>query len=144
MRENIKHYLYEEIYVGQLTEFIMEITEAKMKMFCEITGDINPLHTDSAYAVNKGFKEKVVYGMLTASFLSSLAGMWLPGEHSIILGVELEFPNPVYLGDVLSIEGIVKEKNDNFNLILLAVTARNQEKKKVLRGKMRIQVKEKN
>lgn len=137
---SIKHYSYDDINVGHTESFSVTVTEEMMTSFCQISGDINPLHCDSSYARSKGYQDKVAYGMLTALFLSTLAGVWLPGERSLIHQVEVEFPAPVYAGDVLQVEGIVKEKNDTFHFIVVKVIIKNQDGKKVLRGKMRIQV----
>lgn len=136
----MNHYSYEEIVEGQKECFTVTVTDKMLDSFEMITGDHNPLHRNSEYAQQKGYKEKVAYGMLTASFLSTLAGELLPGERSLIHKVEVEFPRPVYVGDVLQVEGIVKEKNDLFRTLELKVTVKNQDGIKVLRGKMRVQV----
>lgn len=138
----INRYAYEDIPVGHTERFTVVVTEEMMKSFCKISGDVNPLHGSSSYAQEKGYPDKVVYGMLTASFLSTLAGVWLPGEKSLIHQVEAEFPTPVYVGDSLTVEGTVKEKNDTFRFLVVKVMIRNQKGQKVLRGKMRIQVTE--
>lgn len=139
---SINYYSYEDIHIGHTESFEVRVTEEMMQSFCQISGDVNPLHCDTKYARSKGYRDKVAYGMLTATFLSTLAGVWLPGEKSLIHQVEVEFPNPVYIGDSLNVEGTVKEKNDTFQFIILKVIVKNQDGKKVLRGKMRIQVME--
>lgn len=139
---SINCYSYEEIQVGHKEQFSVILTEKMMESFCEICGDSNPLHLDSDYAKSKGHPDRVAYGMLTASFLSTLAGVWLPGEKSLIHQIEAEFPEPVYIGDELTVEGYVKEKNDTFRYLVVKVMIKNQNGKKVLRGKMRIQVTE--
>lgn len=136
----MKHYSYEEIQIGTKESFTVEITEEMLDSFRSITGDENPMHTDEEFAMSKGYKGRIAYGMLTSSFMSTLAGMYLPGERSLILGVEAEFPKPVFVGDIITFEGEVKEKNDTFNMIVLKVTGRNAEGLKVLRGKMKIQI----
>ena len=78
--------------------------------------------------------------MLTASFMSAAAGMYLPGKRSLIHKVEAEFPKPVYVGDTLLVEGKITEKDDAFRLIYLKIVIKNGQGEKVLRGKMRIQV----
>ena len=50
----------------------------KLDMFKELTGDINPLHTDEAFAIQHGFSGRVAYGMLTAALISSLGGCCFP------------------------------------------------------------------
>jgi acyl dehydratase len=81
-----------------------------------------------------------VYGLLTASFLSTLAGLYLPGKYSLIQKIDIDFLHPVYIDDVLSVEGIVTGKHDLFRYIRLKVNISRQNGEKVLRGKMRIGV----
>ncbi len=136
----MNHYRYEELELGQKEEFEAEITQEMLTKFCEITGDCNPLHTREEYAKEKGYSTRVAYGMLTASFLSTLAGVYLPGERSLIQSVEIKFAKPVYPGDRLLITGEITEKNDTYSLIFIKVQIKNQNGDKVLRGKMQIQV----
>ena len=82
----------------------------------------------------------MAFGMLTASFLSTLAGVYLPGKNSLIHEVEVKFAKPVYPGDTLKVTGNVSEKNDTFRLFWMKVTITNQKGEKVLRGKMRVGV----
>lgn len=136
----MKCYQYEEINLGMEEKFQVEITEAMLNTFCTLTGDRNPLHCDEEYARKKGKKGRVTYGMLTASFLSTLAGMYLPGEKSLIQSVEVKFLKPVYIGDLLEVKGIVEEKHDLFQRIEIKVLITRENKEKVLKGKMKIGV----
>ena len=133
-------YSYDEIETGQKESFSVTVTEEAVNAFRGFTGDINPLHNDAEYAKEKGYDGRVAYGMLTASYLSTLAGVYLPGEKSLIQGVDIKFSRPVYIGDRLEIEGEVSEKNDTFNVIKLKVSVKNQDGKKVLKGSMQIGV----
>lgn len=133
-------YTYEQITIGQKESFSVCITDKMLEGFCAITGDVNPLHNDESYAKSKGHPQVVAFGMLTASFLSTLAGVYLPGEKSLIHEVNIKMERPVYAGDTLTIEGTVKEKNDTFSFIVVKVLARNQNGEKVLKAQMQIGV----
>ncbi len=133
-------YTYDEIEVGQAESFTVTVTEDMLSSFKAITGDNNPLHNDEDFAKAKGQSGRVAYGMLTASFLSTLAGVYLPGERSLIQQVEIKFAKPVYIGDTLTVTGQVAEKNDTVQRIELKVTITNQDGAKVLRGKMGVLV----
>ncbi len=74
--------------------------------------------------------------------MSTMAGVYLPGEHSLIQSVEAKFAIPVYPGDKITVSGEVTEKNDTYRIIYLKVTMRNQKGEKVCRGKMQIGVME--
>jgi len=136
----MNEYKYEEIEIGHKESFTADITEEMMESFKMMTGDINPLHNDEKYAVSLGHPGRVVFGMLTASLLSTLAGVYLPGKRSLIQEVKIKFAKPVYVGDRLTIEGIVEEKHDVYRLLVLKVTIRNQSGDKVCRGKMHVGV----
>lgn len=140
--KNMNQYKFEDIISGMEESFTIQITEEMMDSFLKITGDVNPLHNDEDYAREKGFSSRVVYGMLTASFLSTLAGVFLPGKYCLIHGIEAEFPKPVYIGDILTVTGTVAEKDERFREFKLRVVIRNERREKVCRAKMRLGVKE--
>ncbi|MBR4574371.1 MAG: MaoC family dehydratase [Lachnospiraceae bacterium] len=131
---------YEEIEVGHKESFTVTVTEEMMDKFLAITGDVNPLHNDEDYARSEGHPGRVVYGMLSASLLSTLAGVYLPGKRSLIHEVKIKFAKPVYIGDTLTVEGTVEEKHDVYSLLMLKATIRNQSGDKVCRAKMQVGV----
>lgn len=136
----MREYTYEDCAIGLKEFFEVMITEDMVYGFRTLSEDRNPLHNDEQFAKEKGFKGKVVYGMLTASFLSTLAGMYLPGKHCLIQEVSLKFVKPVYIGEKLIISGEVQERNDLFNQLVLKVRISNEAGENVLRGKMHIGV----
>ncbi len=136
----MNHYTYEEITIGQTERFTVTLTQQMQDGFRTITGDMNPLHADKDFAQKKGHPDCVVFGMLTASFLSTLAGVYLPGEKSLIHSVDLKMRKPVYVGDDLTVEGVVADKSDAVGTITVKVSITNQNGVKVARGEMQIGV----
>jgi len=133
-------YTIDDLKEGMSESFSVSITDSMMNNFLNITQDTNPLHNNVAYAIGKGYKSKVVYGMLTASFLSTLAGVYLPGERSLIHSVNIKMIKPVYIGDELVISGTISEKAVSIPCIVLKVLIRNQNDEIVIRGSMQIGV----
>ena len=86
------------------------------------------------YAAGRGYPGRVVYGMLGASFFSTLAGVYLPGEHCLLHSVEAKFAKPVFVGDTLTVTGKVTEVNDTFGEITVKAVIENQNGQKVTRG----------
>lgn len=68
----MKCYKMTELHVGLKEEFEYRITSDMMQKFLEITSDNNPLHVDDDFARKRGFERRIVYGMLTASWVSTL------------------------------------------------------------------------
>ncbi len=107
-----------------------------MQKFLTITGDVNPLHNDEMFAVEHGFEKPIVYGMLTASLISTLGGVYLPGELCLIQQIEVKFVAPVYIGDVLTVIGTIKEMSKSVRQAVIKVEIKNQKGKKVLKGNL--------
>ena len=133
----MNRYTFDTLQVGTTESFTVEVTEEKMRLFYSLTGDCSPIHMDDTYAAARGHKGRVVYGMLGASMLSTLAGVYLPGETCLLHGVEVKFARPVYIGDVLTVSGTVQEINETFGVITIKATITNQNGVKVTRGVIR-------
>ncbi len=131
-------YTYEELEIGHRETFTVQLTGEAMDAFRLNTGDENPLHRDDEYAKKRGMEGHVAFGLLTASYLSTLAGVYLPGERSLIQSMEIKFASPVYPGDMLTVSGEVTEKNDAYRVLRLKVEIKNGNGKKVLRGSMQV------
>lgn len=123
-----------DLKVGMTESFTRTVTAEMMEKFYEISGDENPLHLDAEFAKKKGFGDRVVYGMLTASLISTMGGVYLPGRHCLIQGVETKFLRPVFIGDELTVTGEVSDVRPELNYLEVKVTIRNQKNDKVLRG----------
>ena len=79
----MNHYTLAEMTPGLTEEFTVTVTPEMMDAFRAITGDVSPIHIDADYAKGRGYPGRVVYGMLGASFFSTLAGVYLPGEFGV-------------------------------------------------------------
>lgn len=130
-------YSMKNLYIGLMESFSKTITIDMMSDFLKLSGDENPLHIDESFAKSKGFQDRVVYGMLTASFISTLGGCYLPGKYCIIQGVETKFLRPVYIGDEITVTGEVVDIREELNYIEIKVTMKNQKGEKVLRGTLK-------
>lgn len=130
-------YTISDISIGMKESFFVSITDSMMHKFLDITSDENPLHLNEDFARQRGFDNKVVYGMLTASMISTLGGCYLPGRNCLIQGVEIKFVKPVYVGDVLEVIGEVGNVDYDLRYLEIKVTIKNQNDQKVLRGLLR-------
>lgn len=108
--EIARHFL-EDLQVGQSAEYEREVTEADIQKFGEVSGDMNPLHFDEAYARGTIFRGRIAHGILTVSYLSTILGTKLPGAGSIFLGASVRFKAPVRVGDKVLSRCTVREIN---------------------------------
>jgi 3-hydroxybutyryl-CoA dehydratase len=133
-------YKFEDIKIELEESFNITIDSFMMDKFLDISGDINPLHIDKEYAKNKGFDDRVVYGLLTSSFYSTLIGVYLPGKYCILQGIDIQFSKPVFIDDKLSISGKVNYINDAYKQIEIKAKIINQDGIKVSKATIKVGV----
>ena len=127
----MNEYRFSNIEIALEESFEVKIDTSMMDKFLDISNDINPLHVNSSYAKEKGFPGRVVYGLLTSSFYSTLVGVHLPGKHCILQGIDIQFSKPVYIGDALKIFGKVSYINEAYKQIEIRAVITNQNNEKV-------------
>ena len=135
-----KNLKFEEISIGQKVCFDVQISKEMVEKFAELSGDHNPLHMDESYAKNSQFKQRISHGMLLGSFFSQLVGMHIPGKKCLYLSQNLNFHNPCYINDEISVEGIVKEKSNSTKMLEIETTIRNKKNKLLVDGIARVMV----
>lgn len=101
---------YSQINVGDSAKFAKTIGESDVYMFAGIVGDFNPAHVNSVKSGKSKFGGRIAHGMLTASFISTVLGMHLPGPGTIYLAQNLNFVGAVYIGDTVIAKVTVIEK----------------------------------
>lgn len=117
------------------------VTERMQNLFTEMSEDVNPLHLDRDFAYG-GYKDRLVYGMCTASLYSTLVGVYLPGERCLFHECDVHFCAPAYIGDVLTVRGSVKEIDPQFSRVVLKAELRNQDGVKVSRARLAVGVRD--
>ena len=106
----MKSYTYDEIQVGQAASVTKTISEYDVYTYAGVTGDFNPAHIDAPYAEGTFFKGRIAHGMLTASFVSTVLGMYLPGPGAVFISNTANFLAPVRIGDTITTTCEVIEK----------------------------------
>ena len=131
---------YSEIKINQKAEIKHTITQDDIKKFVNLTGDDNKIHVDNEYASKTSYKKPVVHGMLGASFISTIIGTKLPGDGALWYAQNLEFLQPVRIGDELRITAEVIKKIDRTKTIELQTDIYNQHKQKVTAGTAQVKL----
>ena len=134
MNDELSKYTFDEIEIGLTKQFQITITETMVDDFAKLSGDFNPLHTDSEYAVSSGFHGRVCHGMLLGSFFSRLIGMYLPGKHALHFSQSLKFVNPCIINEKIIVKGEVLDKSAASKIITIKTTIINESKKIVVGG----------
>ncbi len=102
-------YTIDQIKPGMSASYSKAFSEADVAAFGALSGDMNPVHFDEAFAQTTIFKGRVVHGMMSVSLVSTVLGIKLPGPGCIALGLNLQFRAPVRIGDTVTATCTVRE-----------------------------------
>jgi len=94
-------YYLEDLSPGMEASVSKTVTDNDIQAFADLSGDINPVHLDDAFAATTVFKKRIAHGFLTGALFSTVLGTKLPGPGCIYLAQTLKFRAPVYIGDEL-------------------------------------------
>ena len=142
MSEKPSEYSFDEIEIGMQKNFKIFISEDYLDDFAKLSGDDNPLHMNEEYASSTSFKKRVCSGMFLSSFFSRLVGMYLPGKHALHISQSLNFVNPCFIGEMITVEGKVIDKSPATKIIKLETTITNESGKRIIDGKAQVIVRD--
>lgn len=130
----MNEYTIQDCKAGLKASFQYKVTEQKQMDFCNVSGDVNPLHIDENFAQKSGRPRRVVYGMLQGALYSQLVGVHLPGKYCLLQDIKITFMTPVYINDELTVVGEVKDVDERYKRISVKAYILNQNNKKVSRA----------
>ena len=124
----------EDFEIGQRASFTKTFTDEDVRRFVEITGDRNPLHVDDEFAAKSQFGRRVLHGMLSASILSTMVGMLLPGTGAIYRAQTIRFIRPAHVGDTLTAHFVVRSIDHERHRLEIDAWIENQAGERVIDG----------
>jgi 3-hydroxybutyryl-CoA dehydratase len=130
----LSNFTFDELSLGQKASFTKQVTEQDVVLFAAVSGDVNPVHLDEAFAADTMFGGRIAHGMLSGAIISAALAMELPGPGVIYLGQTLRFSRPVRIGDEVTAQLEVTEKREGKGIVKLACEVVNQDGKVVVSG----------
>lgn len=89
-----------------VAERTVRLDEASFKAFAQLTGDAHPIHYDIEHARSKGLRAPIAHGLLITA-VTALGAMPLSGQLNdsmvAMLGVQVRFMSPVFVGDTVTV-----------------------------------------
>ena len=142
---------FEDFEPGQEFESVgRTVTESDFVMHSALAGDWTELHTNKEYAEDGPFDGRIAHGPMT--FVQATGFVYRTGivERTAyaFLGMNyMDLPNPVYIGDTLSLEMTVSDKkdveHDDAGIVVLDTEMTNQDDTVVFQGDMKFLIKRK-
>jgi 3-hydroxybutyryl-CoA dehydratase len=99
----IKIHAFEDLSVGMRETMLKTVMADDVVGFAQLSGDHNPIHLSDHFARKTRFGGRIAHGLYTASLISAVLGMRLPGPGAVYLSQTLNFKGPVRIGDVVAV-----------------------------------------
>ena len=96
-------YTFDELALGMRETLRKTVENEDVLRFAELSGDHNPIHLSEHFARKTRFGGRIVHGLYTASLISAVIGMRLPGPGAVYVSQTLNFRGPVKIGDVIDV-----------------------------------------
>ncbi|MBV1914332.1 MAG: MaoC family dehydratase N-terminal domain-containing protein [Pseudomonadales bacterium] len=135
----LTNFTFDELEIGQTASYEKTLTEREIILFAAASGDTNPIHMDEEYANGTPFGGRIAHGIWTASLISAAIANVMPGPGSIYLGQTLKFSRPVKIGDTITIQLEVTEKNEKRKRVSIQCSGSNQDGKQIISGVAEVQ-----
>jgi acyl dehydratase len=121
-----------EIQEGKaLNSVVKHITQEKINLYAEASGDFNPIHLDESFAATTPLGGTIAHGMLNLAYVSEMmtsafGRSWLRAK----------FKEPARPGDTLTINGKIScvEKKDDVSYANCIFECRNQKGETIVTG----------
>jgi acyl dehydratase len=124
----------DDFFPGQRASYAKTFTDEDVQRFVAITGDVNPLHVDDAFAAGTQFGGRVLHGMLTASLFSTMVGMLIPGTGAIYRSQTLTFIRPVHVGETVTAHFVIRSVDRSKRRLTIDAWIENARGERVVEG----------
>ena len=130
----IENRTFDEIEIGESASLSRTLTKEDIELFAVMSGDVNPVHVDEAFAHDDMFHQIIAHGMWGGALISTVLGTELPGPGAIYRSQTLNFRRPVVLGDTVVATVTVRDKNAANQCVGLDCRLVNQDGQVVIDG----------
>ena len=126
----------DELTVGDRASVTRIVTETDIYLYVGVTGEVNPLFIDEAYAAAHRYHGRIAPGALTAGLVIAVISTKLPGPGTILEREDLNFTAPVRPGDTVTAFAEVLEVIASRGRVRLSTVCKNQDGVVVLEGEI--------
>lgn len=119
-------YSLSDLSVGLRESIEVDVTPADIDRFCELSGDVSPLHVDEAFARSRGYRGRVAHGFFTGALVSRLIGTRLPGRNGVLMQAEMSFRNALVPPDRVTVGGVVTRISEATGQVTIEVSVTSQ------------------
>ena len=125
-----------------LPQVVKHISQKKINLYAEASGDFNPIHVDKDFAKKTPLGSTIAHGMLILAYISQMmttafGQSWLSGGK-----LSVRFKAPARPGDTITVSGKIKtiEQEGNKTSVNCDVLCQNQRGETIITGKASVKL----
>lgn len=111
-----------------------KFTQADVILFSCMTGDFDPVYLDDYFAEKRHYRKQLVHGLMVAGLVNTAIKTLMPGPGSRLIHQDLEFFEPVYVDDTVTVTVTVNRCDILKNHVTLFVEYMKQDNTLVIQG----------
>jgi 3-hydroxybutyryl-CoA dehydratase len=94
------------------------VEQTTIDRYARVSGDLNPLHIDPAFAAGTAFGKTIAHGMMTLAFVSAAMEAWAGLDWAKAGSIEITFLAPVFPGETVTIAAEVAQPSSDGGISL--------------------------
>ena len=117
-----------------LPSLVKDISQRRIDVYSGVKP--NSIHSDDAWARQKGFRACLAQGMMSTAYVSQMMVKLLGPGFATGGSMSMAFLKPVYAGDRLTVHGVIKDKQSDTGAtqVVVEVWVENQHGEKTAVG----------
>jgi acyl dehydratase len=120
-----------EVPLGARAVITKTVSESDVYLYAGITGDFSPNHIDEVFMAGGRYGRRIAHGTLLLGFMSAASARLYLGRTATVGYDRVRFVAPVFFGDTITTEYVVRAYDPERRRITADVTCRNQDGKTV-------------
>lgn len=134
---------YDDLSVGQKASLSRRVTRQDVLQYMSLSGDLNPVYADSAYAGRTKYEQVIVPANMLAGFAMGAVATVLPGLGSLTLAHSYRMVTPPRIGDEVTADMEIVEMKPDVRQVVIRYLMRDQENRELLNGEILVEPPEK-
>lgn len=116
--------------IGRCVSFSKTVGETDVYQFAGISGDLGPNHVDEEYMKCTRYGQRIAHGILSLAYTSTCSTKLIESAGNMPMvsyGYDrVRFVRPVFIGDTITVQYTVTERDEAAGKIFSEVTVSNQ------------------
>jgi len=125
------------VYQGEtLPPVVRHITQEKINLYAEASGDFNPIHVDESFATQTPLGGTIAHGMLILAYVSEMMAQAFGQNWAANGRLSVRFKTPARPGDTVTATGKIDSirKEDGISYVDCSLECHNQKDEVIVTG----------